>query len=88
MGEYKRKTTTYGSVSGAIRELLREGPKTVREMAAHLGKHSQDVTPWLYRLQRQGEVRKVSNASIGRYGDRSSLWKATNLKRGRTAEPK
>lgn len=82
MGRYERKTTTYGSITKAIRELLREGPKTVREMAAHLGKHSQDVTPWLYRLQRQGEVRKVSNASLGRFGLRSSVWEAVNLKCG------
>ena len=86
MEGHERKTTTYGSVTKVIREMLRTGPKTTREIADRLNKPSQEVTPWLYRLKRQGEIRKLTNGDRGRYGERSSLWEAANLKCGRTAK--
>ena len=82
------KTSTYGSVTKVIREMLGTGPKTTREIADRLNKPSQEVTPWLYRLKRQGEVRKLKDGDRGRYVERSSLWEGTNLKCGRTTKTK
>jgi predicted Rossmann fold nucleotide-binding protein DprA/Smf involved in DNA uptake len=50
-----------------IAEILKDGPKTIPELAEAMGYPSHEVTIWLFAMRRYGEVEAVGKPDVDGY---------------------
>lgn len=50
-----------------IRDLLKEEPKTILELAEILNYPAREITIWLFGLRRYGEVEEIGRADVDGY---------------------